>query len=139
MHDEAISRQTQNRTLKIHHIISGLPVTIRQNNRESDPHNNQQIYQEEKNMITRLKWAVGTPDTSQRRVVIVAAASREWLEPLQGEGVEPIKVTVKKLFNMAISAYWSVPFSQNMGEKKSQLDKGKQRKIALSNKVGNII
>lgn len=53
MHDEAINRQTLKiHTLKIHHIISGLPVAMRQNNRESDPENNQQIYQEEKNVIS---------------------------------------------------------------------------------------
>lgn len=55
MHDETISRRTQNYTLKIHHIISGLPETMRENNRDTNPHNNQQIYQEEKNKISQLK------------------------------------------------------------------------------------
>lgn len=78
MPNEAINRQTQSHTPKIYHIISVLPVTMKQNSRESDTCNNQQIYQEGKNMITQLKWATGTPDTPQRRVATVAAASREW-------------------------------------------------------------
>lgn len=76
---------------------------MRQNNRESDPCNSQEIYQEEKNVTSQLKWATGTPDTPQRRAATVAAACREWQEPLEGEGLEPIKVQVKKLFHMAIT------------------------------------
>lgn len=36
---------------------------------------------------------------------------------------------------MAISTYWSASFSQNMGEKKSQLDKGIQGKTGPFDKV----
>lgn len=54
-------------------------------------------------MNSQLKSATVTPDTLQRTTSTTAAACKECYELLVGEGLEPNKVQVQKLFHITIA------------------------------------